>query len=365
MRHAFTALAALLLFGSGCQHAPIPELPASHGHLSRMMDRYLDDDVGPDRLVEGVGAPTYADVAPPRSVEPAQAPAVMAEALRLLEGSPTEAQVLQSLADLSGACRAPFAAACDALQERWENPKRLSVVHPLLPHEARDMKAEIIVVIQCRLTVRGLPRDCRVVESAPYGITEVMMNAVLRSTFWPASFAGHPIEVSYTFHFHINGNPKPLTPEHELGWARARTRRFPASPSAWAHLARAVAKFTPDDPAYPEALRRLHALVPDEWWSANELAWHHAREGRYTEAEPLARTAGREAARNPYVLETLAAVKAGQGRCPAAVLDQRHAVAALPKKWPAPERQRFQRALDTYLQQCPDAAAVSGDAASR
>ncbi|WP_163998859.1 energy transducer TonB [Pyxidicoccus caerfyrddinensis] len=356
MRHSYIVLAALLLLASGCRHALLPELPASHGQLSRVMERYLDDDQGPDSLIEAVRAPTYAGKTPPRAVEPAQAPAVMAEALRRLEGSPTEAQVRQSLDDLAGACRSPLPAACDALRERWEDPKQISFQHVALPHEARDLKAATLVIIECQLTERARLRDCRVVESAPYGITAAMMDSVSRSVFWPAKFAGHPLEVSYTFLFNIPLNPEPLTPTQELGWARARTQRFPASPSAWAHLARALAKFTPDDPTYPEVLRRLHALVPDEWWTANELAWLHARDGRYAEAEPLALTAWREQPRNPYVLETLAVVKAGLGRCPEAVADQRQAMEALPEKWPAPERERFQRTLDTYRQQCPDMA---------
>jgi hypothetical protein len=361
MPHSLMVLASLLLLAAGCRHANLPELPASHGQLSRMMDRYLDDAPEPDNLVEGVSAPMYDTEESRVVVEPAQAPAVMAEALRTLEKDPTEEQVHQALADLAGACRAPLPAACDALRDRWENPKRVSFSQYALPSEASGLKAASVVVIQCQLTVRGHPRDCRVVESAPYGITGAMMNIVHSSVFWPAKFAGHPIEVSFNFLFHIPLNEEPLTPGQEVGWARARTQRFPDSPSAWAHLARALAKFAPEDPAYPEALRRLHALIPDHWWSANELAWHHVRDGRYTEAEPLAKTAWRGEPRNPYVLETHAAVSAGLGRCAEAVDGQRRAVAALPDTWPAPERERFQRTLETYLQQCP----VAGMEASR
>ena len=194
------------------------------------------------------------------------------------------------------------------------------------------------------------------VESAPYGITRAMMQSALQARFWPAYFAGRPLEVTYTFHFHINRNPKPLTPDQEVGWARARAARFPESPSAWAHLGRALAKFFPEDPAYPEALKRLHALVPSYWWSANELAWLHAQAGRYAEAESVVKAAWRDAPRNPYVLETLAAVSAGRGGCSEAVSQQRGAVEALPGRWPAPERERFQRTLEAYRQKCPEAA---------
>jgi hypothetical protein len=352
MHHSLAALVFLLLLAAGCRHANLPELPASHGQLSRMMDRYLDDAPEPDTLVEGVG-PSMDDTRTPRLVVlPAEAPALMEEALRALEDSPTKEQVQQALGHLAGACRAPFPAACDALRDRWENPKRLSMPQLALPWEAREMKAAAVVVIQCTLTVRGRTRDCRVVEGAPYGITAVGMNAATRAEFWPASFAGEPLEVTYTFHFHFHPNDASLTPEQELGWARARTLRFPDSPSAWAHLARALAKFAPEDPAYPEALRRIHALVPDDWWSANELAWHHATEGHYTDAELFVKTAWRGEPRNPYVLETHAVVSAGLGRCAEAVDHQRRAVAALPEQWPAPERERFQRTLEAYLQQC-------------
>ncbi|MBZ4416839.1 energy transducer TonB [Myxococcus sp. RHSTA-1-4] len=355
MHRALLTLAVLLLLASGCRHANLPVLPASHGELSRMMDRYLDDAPEPDSLLRGVEL-SLSDPRPRVVVEPAEAPAIMAEALRALDGNPTEEQIRQAHADLGGACTAPFPPACEALQDLWDNPRALDLRRPALTREARELRAATLVVIQCRLTVEGKPRDCRVIESAPAGFTDALMGVVFNARYWPAKFAGHPVEVPYVFHFPINPDLAPLTREAQLGWARARTMRFPNSPHAWAHLAYSLAKFEPEDPAYPATLQRLHTLAPEDWWSANELAWHHAQAGRYTEAAPLARTAWRRAPRNAYVLETLAAVSAGLDRCEEAVAHQRDAVAALPKPWPAPERERFQHTLEAYLQKCPGAA---------
>jgi hypothetical protein len=361
VHRSLLALTSLLLLASGCRHANLPVLPASHGELSRMMDRYLDDAPEPDTLLGGVDS-TASDKKPRVVVEPAEAPAVMAEALRMLEGDPLPAQVKQAYADLQGACGAPLPAACDALRERFENPRVISPPRTLSPPADEEEETAMLGILRCQLSVEGVMRDCKVIEGGPNGLTEAMTRAVASSRYWPATFAGHPIELPYLFHFFINPRAMRFTREYQLGWAHVRTLRFPDSPHAWSHLAKALAKFAPDDPTYPSALERLHALAPEDWWAASELAWHHVQAGRYTEAEPLAKKSWRRESRNAYVLETLAAVSAGLGRCEEAVAHQRGAVAALPEPWPAPERQRFQRTLETYLQKCQGAgpAPVSG-----
>ena len=156
MNHPLLFIASVLVLASGCRHANLPTLPASHGELSRVMGRYLDDAPEPDTLLEGVSPPMY-DTKPRVEVEPTQAPAVMAEALQVLEADPTDEQVQQALADLTGACHAPLPAACDAIRERWENPKRLSMPVYALPLEAKDLNAATVAIIQCMRTVKGRP----------------------------------------------------------------------------------------------------------------------------------------------------------------------------------------------------------------
>ncbi|MFP2905940.1 energy transducer TonB [Pyxidicoccus sp. 3LFB2] len=355
MRHPLVALSFLFLLTAGCRHANIPQLPASHGQLSRMMQRHLRDAPEPDDLTEGALPSRRDPKAPTLVVEPAQAPAVLAEAIQVLEGRPTEEQLKQAMADVYAACNAPFPPACDALRDRWTNPRRLAFESPTFSEEALRMNAKAIVVIECMLTTQGLARDCKVLERAPYGITEAMLQATASARYQPATFFGHPIEVAYSFLFRLHMTRDELTPEQQIGWARARVARFPASAPAWSHLANALAKYAPEDPDHPKALRALHTLLPEYWWPANELAWLHVQAGRHAEAEPLQKIALQEAPLNPYVLETAAAVLAGLGRCQEAVPHQQRAVAALPKAWPAPERERFQRTLQDYRQRCLDA----------
>ncbi|WP_194858274.1 hypothetical protein [Myxococcus sp. AB056] len=89
-------------------------------------------------------------------------------------------------------------------------------------------------------------------------------------------------------------------------------------------------------------------MSPEAWWPATELAWLRALEGKYAEAEPLAKVGRHFAPENPYALETSALVAFHQGHCREAVADQQQAVAKFPKEWPEEERARFKQALDAY-----------------
>ncbi|GEL73250.1 hypothetical protein MVI01_50340 [Myxococcus virescens] len=88
-----------------------------------------------------------------------------------------------------------------------------------------------------------------------------------------------------------------------------------------------------------------------------ELAWLRAQEGKYAEAEPLAKVGRRFAPENPHALETSALVAFHQGHCREAVADPQQAVAKFPKEWPEEERARFKRALEAYQRGCSSKAA--------
>lgn len=344
MRCYLVALSSILFLSAGCMRT-LPTLPASHGALSLAADKYLELSTSPP------GAPVPAG-APEVVVEPAQAPSIFAEAVQLLRGTPTEAEVRQASEDLSAACEAPFQQACDFLREHFKVPKRLSGDIPKYPREAFEKKAFALVVIRCRLGVDGRFRDCEVLESAPFGFTEAMLAALEGARFQPATLAGHPIEIPYTVNARMSPAGVKLTPEEQLRWIRMRAEAFPRSFLAWSDLASTLARQAPEDPAYLPALRHLNELAPEYWWSASELAWTHAQEGRYAEAEPLARRARTKASGNPYVLEVSAATLFGLGQCEDAVAEQQRAVDVLPEEWPAPERERFLNQLQEYTRQC-------------
>jgi tetratricopeptide (TPR) repeat protein len=74
------------------------------------------------------------------------------------------------------------------------------------------------------------------------------------------------------------------------------------------------------------ALRRAAALLRDDAWALNEVAWGLLEAGASGEAFPLAARAARLAPGNASVLDTWGAILADVGRCPEALLAQRRAV---------------------------------------
>ncbi|AKF87141.1 hypothetical protein MFUL124B02_38355 [Myxococcus fulvus 124B02] len=319
------------------------------------MARHLDPKTEGLEVQSMLGVPSHS-VEASVVVEPAEAPAIFAEAVQVLSGKPTEEQVRQASADLSAACDAALTQACDYLRTNFQPPRRIAGEPPVFPEEAMRERAMAVVILTFRLGVDGLPRHVRVQESAPYGLTEALLTSLKGMRFQPAMLAGHPIEIPYQIQMNTSFPGAKLTPQEELEWGRTRAAHFPTSPEAWAHVARAYARDQPEDPQYERALRKLTVLAPGYWWAATELAWLHAREGRYDEAAPLARVGRKMASHNPYVLETSALVAFHQGRCQEAVQEQQEAVTKLPEAWPREERERFQRALTEYQRQCTPAS---------
>ncbi len=354
MHRSVFALLPLLGLLAGCRHLQphqptLPSLPASHARLSKALDLYVN------RLPESAAdlVPDNIPADEPRVVvEPDQAPAVHEEAVKVLSGKPGPEEFEQARDDLSAACKADFAAACAFLREELDSPVRISGKPPEYTNEAIQKRTLATVVLRCTLGRDGRMRDCKVLESAPHGLTESALASTASAVYQPVRLAGHPMEVSYTLRYNFRPFRIDLTPAQEIKWARARTERFPQSSPAWATLVNLLARHAPDHPLLPEALSAFHRLVPSYWWPANELAWLHVQAGRHTEAAPLVKRAMSWEPHNPYVLETSAAVLAATGPCEQAVAEQRRAVEKLPAEWPAPEKERFARALEQYQRQC-------------
>ncbi|WP_426744860.1 TonB family protein [Myxococcus faecalis] len=353
MRFANFVLGAVLLGLTACGHSrPLPTLPASHGQLSWDMDQYLNPRPYSPPVYMGVLAPRR-DTGPSVSVTAEEAPAIFAEATRVLAGKPTEEQVRQAQADLGAACsQADLLQACDFLREEFGPPVGYSRVVHEFPHEVYRQKTLAMVVVGFIVGTNGRLRDIRLVESATDALDQAVLKTVASMRFHPATLAGHPIEIHYTVKRDTVTSEMDLTPEQELAWGMTRVKAFPDSIEAWGHLARAMARDRAEDPGYEEALRGLNQLSPEYWWSATELAWLYARAGRHEEAAPLAIIGRRRARDNAYALETSALVAFHQGRCQQAVQEQREAVMKLPAEWPREERERFQRTLTTYQEKC-------------
>ncbi|WNG47649.1 hypothetical protein F0U60_28635 [Archangium minus] len=357
-RFVFSLCSLLLLFTVGCAHSNpyLPTLPASHGRLSFILAKYVEQQSG--SLDEFVPVPPgVLDNSTPLVVEPAQAPGVFADAVQVLRGKASEEQVRQAAEDLWASCESGFSEACVFLREQYKAPQKLPQFWSDDPAVARVRPILAIVVIHCRVGVDGVPRQCTALEGGPHGLTEAVLEYATKVRYHPATLAGHPIEIPFTTAIKT-GPTHRLTTEKWLEWARARAARFPQSSTAWADLAILLSIQAPEDPWYADSLHYLHVLRPGFWWAANELAWLHVQGGRYAEAAPLAKRARALAPGNSYVLETSAAVMAATGQCEQALLAQRRAVEKLPAEWPAPEKERFARTLEEYERKCKPADAA-------
>ncbi|GEN12435.1 hypothetical protein MFU01_74720 [Myxococcus fulvus] len=352
MRHTLIVFLSAVLWATGCAHSGAPSLPASHGQLSLAMAYHLDPE----------GNPREASELPPASlfnpgarggVAPVRAREAFDEAVALLKGAPTEAQVRQASATLSAACAVDLYDACEFLLANFQREKRLEGPSPEVPAEVFRLRKPQVVVLRGRVDTDGRARELQVVEAPFPKFGEEVMRVAAATRYQPAMLAGHPIATSRLFRLQFQMPLENRTPEAELEWVRMRVARFPESADAWSHLAKLLGSRTPEAPGYVEALERLSALAPTYWWAANELSWQYVQTGRHAEAEPKVRVARQLAPRNPYVLETSAAVLWGLGRCDEALADQRQAVARLQEQWPREERERFERTLADYKRDCP------------
>ncbi|RKH38873.1 hypothetical protein [Corallococcus sicarius] len=354
---------SLLFISTGCRHADIPKLPASHGHLSFAMERLLaKKDTPPGPLWEESlrnEATSLLDTST-LEVEPEQAPAVFAEVVQLLRGTPSEEELTRALSDLRAVCDAGFHEACEFMRKELGNPKKISGGRYHFTKEMIEQQKFAFMVFRCRINTEGWVRDCTIVEGDGMDGAEQNLAVLFRSRFSPATLAGHPMSIPYTFS--VRFRPAPawdgLSRAEVLAWARLRVSQYPQSTLAWGNLALELADQAPEDPLYPQAVARAHALAPKAWWPATELAWQRVQAGQYAAAMMVVRTPMRRERENPYVLETGAAAHFGLGQCAEALKLQERAVGLLPEEWPAPERERFQRKLKDYQAACA-APAVS------
>lgn len=359
MRWIWWVLSLLLVF-TGCAHSGIPTLPASHGHLTSAMDAFLEKQ-GP--LGHGNWGPFTGDedeLQPPLELEPAQAPLVFEEALGTLRAPPGERAVLDAFRDILAACDAGLAAACQFVPTALTRPEAISPAAFTYPPEMLRRGRFGLMVFRCLLGADGKVHDCKTVEGTDLPGFEQNRAALYAARYRPATIAGHAVSLLYTFNVRFNLTGGPLSAQQELAWARLRVHQYPESRDAWLNLALRLAEHAPEDPLYPQAVARAHALSPRTGWAASEAAWQQVQAGQYAPALVTVRPAVRRERPNPYVLETTAAAHFGLNQCPEALAEQQKAVQQLPPEWPAPERERFQHKLQDYQTACAAPPAVSG-----
>jgi Flp pilus assembly protein TadD len=110
-------------------------------------------------------------------------------------------------------------------------------------------------------------------------------------------------------------------------------------------------------------LRKAASLNPDSSQAHNDLAWWLLTQGRAKEALPIANRALDLSPGEPAIIDTLASVAAGMGKCAEALVLQRRALALV-----APDSngaQAFRKKVDQYQAQCGTAVPAAASTVPR
>ena len=164
---------SLLFVSTGCRHggSPLPTLPASHGHLSLAMERYLSAPMTSqgalwstmwDALSKEEPAPSLG--APKLELEPEQASAVFAEAVQVLRGSPDEAALHRAAIDIRAACEAGLHDACQYARDTFIAAELISREAIPYPLEMLKRRRFGFMSFRCRIDTEGRVRDCKTIE---------------------------------------------------------------------------------------------------------------------------------------------------------------------------------------------------------
>ncbi len=76
-------------------------------------------------------------------------------------------------------------------------PVKTKHVQPVYPEKARKAKKEGVVFLDLLINEKGKVIECRVVKSAPYGLTKSAVKAAKKWRFEPAMRDGMPVSVWY------------------------------------------------------------------------------------------------------------------------------------------------------------------------
>ncbi|RKG84178.1 hypothetical protein D7V88_22535 [Corallococcus terminator] len=287
-------------------------------------------------------------------LEPTQAPGVFAEAVQTLKGTPSDAEVLRAWGDLHAACDLALQEACRFLDAEFIPSKNLDDPDFEYPFDRKLLERGIFltVVFRYRIDAEGRLQDGEFIEWGPREGTRQIAAKYKAVRFRPATLAGHRLDAPTQIFMLLGPMWVTLMTPGKLEWAWRRANSFPESGPAWTNLAMQLAVHAPDDPRFPKALERAHALAPLSWWAATEVAWQRVLAGQYAAALMAVRPAWHRERPHPYVLETAAAALFGLGCCEEALKEQERAMGSLPKDWPQLEQERFRGKLKEYQTAC-------------
>ncbi len=93
-----------------------------------------------------------------------------------------------------------------------KRPKRLRGADPRYTKEALAARIEGLVIVKCRITLKGEVKNCRVVKPLP-PLDTVLVQALEASRYEPVEYKGKPIEVDYTFNYRFKLPPPASAPQ--------------------------------------------------------------------------------------------------------------------------------------------------------
>jgi protein TonB len=82
-------------------------------------------------------------------------------------------------------------------------PKMVSGPNPQYTERALEREVEGLMIVKCVVTVEGVVRECRVMQSLPF-MDRAVVAALERRRYTPALLQGRPVEVDYTFSLRLS-----------------------------------------------------------------------------------------------------------------------------------------------------------------
>jgi protein TonB len=81
-------------------------------------------------------------------------------------------------------------------------PRKISGPDPSYTVQALEREVQGIMLVRCIVGLDGSVRDCRVVRGLPF-MDRAVLDALERRRYSPATLAGRPVEVDYTFRIEL------------------------------------------------------------------------------------------------------------------------------------------------------------------
>jgi TonB family protein len=104
-----------------------------------------------------------------------------------------------------------FSSMTDCEFGTMKSPTRLQGADPRYTKEALAARIEGLVIVKCRITLKGEVKNCLVVKPLP-PLDTVFVQALEASRYTPVEYKGKPVEVNHTFFYRFKLPPSASAP---------------------------------------------------------------------------------------------------------------------------------------------------------